>query len=123
MRWPASAYAKTRTQISCAVTPGQIGAFVFTTWIIKFQFFIKTQNFERPSVFCDYTVRFVSDLAGGPKTGSRTSRIIYTFLVQNSHVRQVKTNKYVNKYAKGSPCTRRPLKRSDSVGSLIISTL
>ena len=34
------ACAKTKTQVSCAVTAQLISAFVFATWIIKFLFFL-----------------------------------------------------------------------------------
>ena len=53
MRKPAFAYAKTKTQISFAVTAKLISAFVFAT-----------QNFKPLAIFCGCTVRFVSDLVG-----------------------------------------------------------
>ena len=37
------AYAKTKTQISCAVTAEVISAFVFYTWIVQFLFFLNTK--------------------------------------------------------------------------------
>ena len=35
-----SAYAKTKTQISFAVTSKLISAFVFATWIVQYLFFL-----------------------------------------------------------------------------------
>ena len=46
IKWAASwenqifAYAKTKTQISFAVTAKLISAFVFTTWIVEYLFFL-----------------------------------------------------------------------------------
>ena len=40
MRKPDFAYAKTKTQISFAVTAKLISAFVFATWIEQFIFFL-----------------------------------------------------------------------------------
>ena len=40
MRKPAFAYAKTKTQISFAVTAKLISAFVFATQIVQFLFFL-----------------------------------------------------------------------------------
>ena len=40
MRKPAFAFAKTKTQISCAVTAQMISAFVFATWIVQYLFFL-----------------------------------------------------------------------------------
>ena len=37
MRKPDFAYAKTKAQISCAVTAQLISAFVFAIWIVQFQ--------------------------------------------------------------------------------------
>ena len=34
------AYAKTKTQISCAVTAQLISAFVFATWIVQHLYFL-----------------------------------------------------------------------------------
>ena len=34
------AFAKTKTQISCAVTAQLISAFVFATWIVQYLFFL-----------------------------------------------------------------------------------
>ena len=40
MRKPAFVYAKTKTQISFAVTAKLISAFVFATWIVQFLYFL-----------------------------------------------------------------------------------
>ena len=53
------AYVKTKAQISCAVTAQLISAFVFTTRIAQFLFFL---NLKFPLArFCDYTGQFVLD--------------------------------------------------------------
>ena len=38
-----SAYAKTKTQISFAVTAKLISAFVFATWIVQYLYFLNTK--------------------------------------------------------------------------------
>ena len=53
--------AKPKAQISCAVTAQLISAFVFTTLIVQFLFYLYP-NFL--ALFCDCTGGFVSDLAG-----------------------------------------------------------
>ena len=52
-----SAYAKTKTQISCAVTAQLISAFVFAEGIVQFLFFLNPK-FQASSG----TGQFVSDL-------------------------------------------------------------
>ena len=42
VRKPAFAYAKTKTQISFAVTAKLISAFVFATWLVQFLYFLNT---------------------------------------------------------------------------------
>ena len=42
------AYAKTKTQISCAVTAQLISAFVFATWIVQSLFYLN-QKFQASS--------------------------------------------------------------------------
>ena len=49
-RKPDFAYAKTKVQISFAVTAKLISAFVFATWIVQFLFFINP-NFQASSLF------------------------------------------------------------------------
>ena len=56
-----SAYAKTKTQISCAVTAQLIST--FATQIVN-PSSTHIQNFKLLTFVCDYTDRFVSDLAG-----------------------------------------------------------
>ena len=60
------AYAKAKTQISCAVTAQLISVFVFATQIVQSLFFLNT-NFKPLAIFCDCTARFVSDLVGNPE--------------------------------------------------------
>ena len=75
MRKPVFAYAKTKAQISCAVTTQLISAFVFATQIVLFLFFINPK-FPKPlSFFFDSTGQFVWDLVGKPQIGFRTLRL------------------------------------------------
>ena len=48
LEYQQSAYAKTKTQISFAVTAKLISAFVFTTWIVQSLYFLNT-NFQASS--------------------------------------------------------------------------
>ena len=66
MRKPDFAYAKTKTQISFAVTAKLISAFVFATRIVQSLFFL-SPKFQRLAIFCGCTARFVSDLVGNPE--------------------------------------------------------
>ena len=68
VRKPAFSYAKTKTQISCAVTVQLISAFVFATCIVQ-PFFYLNPKFQSSSqaIFCGSTARFVSDLVGNPE--------------------------------------------------------
>ena len=43
MRKQQSAFAKTKTQISFAVTAKLISAFVFATWIVQYLYFLNTK--------------------------------------------------------------------------------
>ena len=54
-------YAKTKAQISFAVTAKLISAFVLATWLVQFLYFI-TKNFHPLAIFCACAARFVSDL-------------------------------------------------------------
>ena len=54
------AYAKSKEQISCAVTAQLISAVVFTTWIVQSLFFLNPK-FQASSRFLRL---FVSDLVG-----------------------------------------------------------
>ena len=62
MRNQNFAYAKTKAQISCAVTAQLISAFVFATRIVIFLFYL---NPKFSSFSCKG--RFVSDLFGNPQ--------------------------------------------------------
>ena len=55
------ANAKTKAQISCAVTAQLISAFVFATQIVHY-----IQSFKLLAIFCDCIAWFVSDLVGNP---------------------------------------------------------
>ena len=66
MRKPGFAYAKTKTQISFAVTAKLISAFVFATRIVQSLFFLNPK-FKPLAMFCSCTARFVSDLGGNPE--------------------------------------------------------
>ena len=66
------AYAKTKAQISCAVTAKLISAFVFATRIVQ-PLFCLNPKFQASSFFCDCTDRFVSDKVGNPE--NRFSRV------------------------------------------------
>ena len=62
------AYAKTKTQISFAVTAKLISVFVFATRIIQSPLLPKIRNFKSQAIFSDCVVRFVqSDLVGNPE--------------------------------------------------------
>ena len=60
------ANAKTKTQISFAVTAKLISAFVFATRIVQSLFFLNTK-FQALAIFCGCTAWFVSDLVGNPE--------------------------------------------------------
>ena len=60
------AYAKTKAQISCAVTAQLIRAFVFATHIVPFLFYLYP-NFMILAFFSVCISKFVSDLVGNPK--------------------------------------------------------
>ena len=61
MRKPAFCiYAKTKTQISFAITAKLISAFVFATWIVH-PSTSYIRNFKPLAIFCGCTARFVSD--------------------------------------------------------------
>ena len=56
------AYAKTKVQISCAVTAQPISVFVFATQYNSSSTYM--QNFKFLAFFCDWTAQIVSDLVG-----------------------------------------------------------
>ena len=60
------AYAKTRTQISFAVTVKLISAFFFATRIVQSLFYLNSK-FKPLTIFCDCTARFVWDLVRNPE--------------------------------------------------------
>ena len=61
MRKPVFAYAKTKTQISFAVTAKLISAFVFATRKVQSLYFINPK-LKHLAIFFDCTARFVSDV-------------------------------------------------------------
>ena len=71
MRQSFFAYAKTKQQISCAVTAQLISAFVFATRIVQFLFFLNQKL--KLHMFYGCTDRFVSELVGNPE--DRLSRV------------------------------------------------
>ena len=60
------AYAKTKTQVSFAVTAKLISAFVFATRIVQSLYFLNP-NFKLLTISCGCTARFVSDLVENPE--------------------------------------------------------
>ena len=71
------AYAKTKVQVSCAVTAQLISTFVFATGIVQSLSYLY-QNFKLLGCFCVCTGRFVSDLVENPEDqfSSVTTHII-----------------------------------------------
>ena len=68
MRKPAFAYAKTKTQISCAILIAQlISAFVFATQIVQSLYYLNPKLQVIIAIFRGCTARFVSDLVGNPE--------------------------------------------------------
>ena len=61
-----TAYAKTKAQISCAVTAQLISTFVYATWIVQSLFFLNPK-FKLLVIFFSCTGRFALDLVGNPK--------------------------------------------------------
>ena len=57
------AYAKTKTQISCAVTEQLIIAFVFAVRVVQSLYYFNPK-FKPLAIFCGCIARFVSDLVG-----------------------------------------------------------
>ena len=66
MRKPDFVYAKTKAQISCAVTAQLISAFVFATRIVQLLFYLYRKLQDSCVYLCDCTDWFVSDLVGNP---------------------------------------------------------
>ena len=66
MRKPAIAYAKTRTQISFAVTAKLISAFVFATRIVQSLYFLNSKFQASSHLLWLYSL-VVSDLVGNPE--------------------------------------------------------
>ena len=75
VRKQAFAYAKTKTQISFAVTVRLISAFVFATRIVQSLYFLN-QKFH--AIFCGFSSQVcVGPGRKPPKTGFLTTRLIY----------------------------------------------
>ena len=66
MRNRLFAYAKTKTQISCAVTAQLISAFVFASQIVHFLYYLNPK-FQASSHIQWQHSPFVSDLVGNPE--------------------------------------------------------
>ena len=60
------AYAKSKAQMSFAVTAKPISAFVSATWIVQSLYF-QNPNFKPLTIFCGSSARFVSYLVGNPE--------------------------------------------------------
>ena len=60
------AYAKTKAQISCAVTAHLISAIVFATQIVHSGLFFLNTDFKPLETVCGCTAWFVLDLVGNP---------------------------------------------------------
>ena len=69
-----SAYAKTKTQVSFAVTATLISAFVFATWIVQYLDLLNTK-FKTLGISSSCTAWFVSDLVRIHIVGFLVSRL------------------------------------------------
>ena len=84
LNWAASwenrifAYAKTKTQISFAVTAKLISAFVFATWIVQSLYFLNPKFQVSSHLLWLYSPVCVRTWAETPKTGFLTSRLNFT---------------------------------------------
>ena len=71
------AYAKTKKQISFAVTAKLISTFIFATRIVQSLFYLNPKFQESSYILCDCTARFVSDLVGNPEDRFLRTRLKY----------------------------------------------
>ena len=85
------AYAKTKTQISFAVTAKLIRAFVFATQIVQ-SFYFLNRNFKPLAIFCGCTARFVWDLVGNPE-----DRFSHNVLIRGRTNGHVSVNDFIFK--------------------------
>ena len=92
-----NAHAKTKAQISCAVTEQQISAFVYVTKIEHPLFFL---NPKVRASSC--TARFVSDLVGNPNTGFLMTLLMMTLLMT------LRSKEYYNGFWQMSRVMRKP---------------
>ena len=101
------AYAKTKTQISFAVTAKLISAFILATLIVQSLYLLYT-NFKPLAIFCGSTARFKSDLVGNPldrfshneahiKNESRLSSISKALSYSKNHNQYVAIKKITNR--------------------------
>ena len=72
MRKAAFAYAKTKTQISCAVLAQLISAFVFATWIVQSLFYLNPKCQASSHLLWLY-----SRVCVGPGPGNPEGRFAY----------------------------------------------
>ena len=79
MRKRTFIYAKTKAQISFAVTAKLISAFVFVTRIVYWIYIHYIQNFQSLAILCACTARFVSNLSGNNIVGFLMTRLKYVF--------------------------------------------
>ena len=76
------AYAKTKTQISFAVTAKLISAFVFATQLVQFLSFLNTK-FKPLAIFCGRTAWFKSDRVGNLEDRFSHNKAHLSFAVCN----------------------------------------
>ena len=74
------AYAKTKTQISFALTAKLIRVFDFATLIVQYLFFLNL-NFKSLAILSDYAARFVSSLVENPE--DRFSDVAAHIIIQD----------------------------------------
>ena len=84
MRKPAFAYAKTKTQISFAVTAKLISAFVFATRIVQSLYSLNPKIQAPRAIFCGCTARFVSDLVGNPEDRFSQNEALFTQIIRET---------------------------------------
>ena len=86
MRKLVFAYAKTKTQISCAVTAQLISAFVFSTPTVQFLFFLNPK-FQASSHFLWVYNLVCADLVGNPEDRFSHNEAQFTFVTSECSLR------------------------------------
>ena len=85
MRKPAFAYAKTKTQISFAVSAKLISVFVFAIRIVQSLYYLNPK-LHASSHFEAVQPGLCGTRSKNPKTGFRTTRFIYAASVMNMKI-------------------------------------